>query len=249
MNAIGRFKLSILAILASISWLGHAQAQPLANGYARTSTMMVGHEKKYIPWEQFDGHLVEVEGLAWGGADKGLGEHLRLAQNDEVYLENLNTTNTDLDGRLLNVVGIFRKKHMEKAPPGAQGYGESFGYFSIEVIAVRRIEKVEQYQVLPARHEWIVPGMPAAEVLQKIQSRQWPVYHRSQIVSGAPDTKLHAFQINAARVLDLAERDGKITYVAETQLIRNGTIYPSEKSINLRGFELPPLTAAKSTDK
>lgn len=248
MKAIRRFALKILATLASIALFGNAQAQPLANVSRQESSIMVGYEKKFIPWEQFDGKLVEVEGMAWGGAAKGLGAHLRLAQNDEVYLENLNLTNADLDGRLLNVVGIFRKKRVEKAPPGAQGYGESFDYYTIDVIAVRRIEKVEQYQVLPARGEWIVLGMPAAQALQKVQTRGWPEYHRS-VTAARDGSQSRAFQINAALLLNLTELNGIIIGVSEIHLSNSGTKYPFEKHVALRGFELPPLAAAKSTGK
>lgn len=248
MKATRRFDFSILAILAFISLTGSAHAQPLANGYARTSTVMVGYEKKYIPWEQFDKTLVEVEGVAWGTADKGLGEHLVLTQNDIVYLENIDLLNTDLDGRLLNVVGIFRKKRVEKAPPGAQGYGQSFDYYSIEVIAARKIEKVEQYQVLPARGEWIVPGMLAAEALQKVQARQWPEYHRS-VTAARDDSQSRAFQINAALLLKLTVLNGKLIGVSEIHLSDSGTRYPFEKHVELRGYELPPLAAAKVMSK
>jgi hypothetical protein len=212
----------------------------------QTSRVMDGPGRiRDIPWEQFDNQLVEVEGLAWGAFDKGLGAHLRLAQNDEVYLENIDLTNTDLNGRLLNLVGVFRKKRVEKAPPGAQGYGESFDYYSIDVVAARKIEKVEQYQVLPPRNEWILPGMPVAQILQKLQARNWDL---KDGVAAAPDgSKLHNYQIEGRRFLGFKELNGQIINIWEFQYNQGQPL--QSRTINLRGFELPPLTAAKSMDK
>ncbi len=241
MKATGRFVFSILAILA-ISLASQAQAQPQANGYARTSTIMVGHEKKFIPWDQMNGMLVEVDGLAWGGFEKGLGLHLRLTQDDEVYLENQNLSEADLNGRLLNVVGIFRKKRMEKAPPGAQGTNESFDYYTIEVIAARKIEKVEQYQVLPARGEWIVPGMPIAEALQKVQARKLTTLLTTP-VKARGISSLHSFQVSASRTLSLGEAQGRIVDVWEHPA--NTYQRDDKQGTVLRGYDLSTMKAAE----
>jgi hypothetical protein len=243
MKAIGRFDFSILAILAIISLAGHVHAQPMANGYARTSTVMVGNEKKFIPWDQLDNTLVEVEGLAWGAFDKGLGEHLKLAQNDEVYLENIGLTNTDLNGRLLNVVGTFRKKRVEKAPSGAQGYGESFDYYSIDVIAARKIDKVEQYQVLPPRGEWIIPGMPIAEALQKVQARKLPAFQQTLLKVQA-GSALHPFQVSAKSNLYLGETQGQVASVIE-HLPNDPQQQADDQWLVLRGYDLSTMKAAE----
>lgn len=200
-------------------------------------------QKREISWDQMTDALVEVEGLAWGASDKGLGAHLKLAQNDEVYLENIDLTNTDLNGRLLNVVGTLRKKRMEKAPPGAQGYGHSFDYYTIEVIAARKIEKVDQYQILPPRGEWIVPGMPMAEALKKVQARKIPALQQTLLKAQAGST-LHTFQASAKSNLYLGETQGQVVGVIE-HLPNDPQQQADDQWFMLRGYNVSTLKAAE----
>ncbi len=86
------------------------------------------------------GREVIVEGLAWGYMNKGLSNWVMTGQGQRLYISGIDFE--QLNGRLVRLTGTLRKKRMEAAPPGAQGYGRAFEYFTIEVTSAEVIDQV-----------------------------------------------------------------------------------------------------------
>ena len=209
-------------ILASIS------------SFAQTSTFVEGNVKRTIAWDDLVGSIVEVDGLAWGAFEKGLGPRLVLPHG-KVYLRNFNLDN-ESNGRLLRVAGILRKATVEPARPGEQGYGTRFEYFYIESFAVERIEKIEQDQLLGSKAHWIAPGIASTVADHLIRSRGYQPYGLSLVLpKGAAPPR--SFQISEKQVLVYNELDGFVKSVTIINLNGFGKADDEKKSVP--AFRLP----------
>lgn len=80
-------------------------------------------------------------------AAKGLGQHLILP-NGRVYVRGFKFFDHDANGRLLRIEGVLRKRHVRKAPPGAQGYNADFDYFYVDT-SWQKVDKLTDPQNLP----------------------------------------------------------------------------------------------------
>jgi hypothetical protein len=88
------------------------------------------------------GSEITVEGLAWGYMNKGLSDWLTTGAGMRIYASGVDYE--DLNGRLVRFTGILHKRRMEAAPPGAQGYGQAFDYYEIEVAKAAMIDRVQK---------------------------------------------------------------------------------------------------------
>jgi hypothetical protein len=84
-------------------------------------------------------------------------------------------------------------------------------------------------------------------VLQKVQARRWPAYPLA-VTAARDGSTLHSFRVDEYRVLCFSELKGQVVSVSELRLI-DPRQRADDQFIELRGFELPRLTPAKSTDK
>jgi len=89
------------------------------------------------------GKRIMAEGLAWGEGAKGLGERVVLPTGTPLYFTGAKYRERHRNGRTIRVAGVLTIKKMSKAPPGAQGYGNDFNYYSLEVETIEVIDKVD----------------------------------------------------------------------------------------------------------
>jgi hypothetical protein len=109
--------------------------------FAQHTHQVVDGVKVSKPWGDVVGRRVVVEGLAWGAAEKGLGQRVILAEG-QVYVENVDYLRHKANGRLVRITGTLRKERMKAAAPDAQGYGANFDYFVIETDEWRLVDQV-----------------------------------------------------------------------------------------------------------
>jgi hypothetical protein len=126
-----------------------------ASAAAQSSQIVTGNSKKSILWSAMVGKSVTVEGLAWGGYSKGLGQHLILPYG-RVYIRGFRfakqfskSRKPNFNGRLISIIGILRKGHVKKALPGEQGSGSDFDYFYIDSKSWKIVERLTNPQILP----------------------------------------------------------------------------------------------------
>ena len=120
-------------------------------------------EAKWYPYNrQFDKE-VTLQGVGWGLRAKGLGVRVMTADGISIYFDPKNIEiSKDFErwqGRLIEVTGILRKRMMNAAPKGAQGYGGAFEYLVVEGAKIRGIEKIE-HSIVP-KAEQAGGGQPA----------------------------------------------------------------------------------------
>lgn len=73
--------------------------------------------------------------------NKGLSCWVVTGEGGRLYASGVDFA--ELNGKLVRFTGLLRKKHMGAAPPGAQGYGQGFDYFEIEVSNHEVLESTE----------------------------------------------------------------------------------------------------------
>ena len=211
--------------------------------YGQESSRVTKKGREIISWSDFDGQVVIVDGLAWGTFGKGLGRHLILTSGYKVYLHGDDFDQASLDGCLLRVCGVLQKKRMEKAPPGAQGYGEAFDYYTIDIVSSERIDRVEKDQMLPSPGDWIKPGMTSKAASDLITSYGFPEFD-----SGFPllrdGSTPKAFQTSKNELIIIYESKGKVRTVAKVPM--NELIQGKPEQEQLAAFLLPPRD---TTDK
>ena len=205
------------------------------------STFVEGGTKRTIAWNDMVDRVVDVDGLAWGAMEKGLGAHLVLAngQNGKVYLKGTNLLEADLNGRLVRVTGVFRKARMEAAPKFAQGYSEPFDYFYLDVVQISPVDRLEMDQLLPTENDWVLPGVAAADVERMIQSRglqEYPLALRAS--TDGSTTK--SFLVSDGLVLAYQVLDGRVTSVSKI-LLNEPAARIDDEWVSLNGFKLPPV--------
>jgi hypothetical protein len=100
-------------------------------------------------WRDVIGKNVRVEGIAWDDG-KGPGDCVFL-DGTVVYCQRTDFARSDLDGYLVRVKGVLRRKVIPAAGPMAQGPEKDWVYYQIESPVVQRIERVEWpgLEVLP----------------------------------------------------------------------------------------------------
>ncbi|NND99562.1 MAG: hypothetical protein HKN47_19780, partial [Pirellulaceae bacterium] len=195
-----------------------------------------------VPWNNMVDQVVVVDGLAWGAKHKGLGSHLVLTEG-KVYLRNIDLREYDSNGRLLRITGTLRKAQMAKAPPGVQGYTESFDYFFIDAIDVQRIENVTRDQLLRSPHDWIVPGMQIGQALEMIRARQMQTYGLA--LAAAPDgAKTHCYRVSDDTAVVLHELNQRVQSVAKVE--GSFTTKSDQNWTALPGYKLPDRPPRKS---
>ncbi len=89
------------------------------------------------------GKRIMAEGLAWGEGAKGLGERVVLPTGTPLYFTGSKYREQHRNGRTVRVAGVLTIKKMIKAPRGAQGYGDDFSYYSLEIETIEVIDKVD----------------------------------------------------------------------------------------------------------
>ena len=124
-------------LLGVLGLLGYSSEGSVSNESGNRQTFVD------LGWEQFVGKSVVVEGLAWGVYEKGLGQRV-IVDHGHIYVHGPMLPN----GKLVRVAGMLRRGQMKPAPPGSQGYNESFEYLYIEAAKVKQIDVVELPQLL-----------------------------------------------------------------------------------------------------
>ena len=214
-------------------------AMPMCNAIAQTppfSTFVESGEKRSIDWNDMQGRLVDVDGLAWGAFDKGLGYHLVLP-NGKVYLKDTDLLSSKQNGRLVRVTGVLRKFRVNAAPKDAQGYSQTFEYYALDVVEMTRIEKLELDQLLPTKREWIVPGAAAENVEKMIQDRNFPEYPLALRASTDGSTTKSCL-VSDGIVLVYRVLDGQIASVSKIKL-NDPDKRVDDEWVTLSGFKLP----------
>jgi hypothetical protein len=92
--------------------------------------------------KQLVGVKIAIEGLAWGEGAKGLAEHVLLPSGACVYFPEGAVIKDFSNGRLVRVTGKLEIRQMMKAPPGAQGYSETFDYYVVSDYQITLIKRV-----------------------------------------------------------------------------------------------------------
>ena len=201
------------------------------------STFIERGQKRSVAWNDMVDRVVNVEGLAWGAFEKGLGSHLVLPHG-KVYIKGVDLHKTDLNGRLVHVTGVLKKSRIEAAPVGAQGYSKPFEYFYLDVIDISQTEKIGIDQLLPTKDDWVLPGASAEHVARLIAARKLDKYPIA-ITRSTDGATPHAYKVSEGLVLVYMVLRGKVTTVSNIKYSNAGE--PKEQSTTLRGFKLPPL--------
>lgn len=207
--------------------------------FAQSSIEVKAGVRRVRAWDEMVNTVVEVDGLAWGAASKGLGAHLVLPTG-KVYLRDANLLPHDNNGRLLRVAGVLRKAQTAKAPPGVQGYSESFDYFYIETIEAVRIDKVTSGQLLPSNDEWIVEGLPVEKANEMIRARRLRPYGLS-VASTTEGARPHCYELGNSQVMVFYELKGRILSIAWVQITGRSKRDLVWKPVS--GLRLPPRPA------
>lgn len=204
------------------------------------STFVEGGTKRTIAWNDMVDRVVDVDGLAWGALEKGLGSHLVLAnsQNGKVYLRGADLLEADLNGRLVRVSGVLRKTRVEAAPKFAQGYSKPFEYFYLDVVQISPIDRLELDQLLPTENDWVLPGSAVADVERMIQSRSLEAYTLALRASTDGSTT-KSFLVSDGLVLACRVLDGRVISVSKILLNEPGKM--DDEWVSINGFKLPPV--------
>jgi len=202
------------------------------------STFVERGERRTIAWNDMTGSLVDVDGLAWGALEKGLGSHLVLPRG-KIYLKNTDLLRSDLNGRLVRATGVLRRSRVNAAPKGAQGYGQPFEYYYLDVVHLSRIVKLELDQLLPTKNDWILPGVTAEKAEQMIQDRNLDEYLLAlRAPKDGATTK--SYLVSDGVVLVYRILDGRIASVSKINL-NDPAQKADDEWITLNGFKLPSI--------
>ena len=201
------------------------------------STFMERGQKRTIAWNDMTGRLVDIDGLAWGAFEKGLGSHLVLP-NGKVYLKNADLLNSDQNGRLVRATGVLRKSRVDAAPKSAQGYAQPFEYYSLDVVEIVRIEKLELDQLLPTKNDWILSGSSAENVSLMIQNRKFNEYLLA-LRAATDGSTTKSYLVSDGIVLAYRVLDGRVVSVSKIKLNEPGK--GDDEWITISGFKLPPV--------
>ena len=183
--------------------------------FPQSSTYVDGGIKRTVSWDDLVGKIVTVDGLAWGAYEKGLGQHLVLPHG-RVYIRDVDYLKHDLNGRLLRVSGYLRKSRVEKAPSKAQGYSESFDYFTIETFAAEGIDQIQHDQLLSSPFVWIVMGGKTDQALRSLNRLGYQDAGPLQ-ESLREGLTSHAYRINEKEILSFYAMGGRITSLARVK--------------------------------
>lgn len=223
--------------LAALTWLANSSlvdAQP-------TSRQAANGTIREIPWNDMVDRVVTLDGVPWGVFSKGLGQYVA-SPSQQVYLNSLARKPEEIEGRLVRVTGILRRHHMPAAPPGAQGYGQAFDYYSIDAFSVEVIEKVERDQLLPVTEDWIYVGMDEEKALDLIASRKFPETGLAMEFRPA-DVQPRPFLVEQDLALVLLLREKKVSSLMTVKL---GKSKVEHKSDFVEAYRLAPLTEQDS---
>ena len=233
---MANLKLLLIAILAlpACNVFGQAASKIDAGPH---STFVERGQKRSIAWNDMTGRLVDVDGLAWGAFEKGLGSHLVLPRG-KIYLRNTDLLDSDLNGRLVRVTGILKKSRVDPAPKNAQGYSQSFEYYYLDIVHVSRIEKLELDQLLPTKNDWILPGVTAENAERMIQARKLDEYLLA-LRAPTDGSTTKSYLVSDGLVLVYRVLDGRIASVSKIKLNKPGKI--DDEWISVNGFKLPPV--------
>lgn len=143
---MNRLLTTLLTLVVSACLMQGAQAQ-------WTNSKIINGQKVSKPWADVVGRKVIVEGLAWGALEKGLGQHVVLA-NHSVYVRNIDYLKHKAHGRLVRVIGTLRIGSVSKAPPGTAGFAKDIEYFYLDVDEWEIVDQVSS--------PWMEEVMPAA---------------------------------------------------------------------------------------
>lgn len=90
------------------------------------------------------GRKIVVEGIAGGALEKGLGPYLIFGKM-KLYVRNLDFVKPEpLDKKPLRITGVLRHEHIDKAPPGTQGFAEDLDFYVIEATRCVVLEAAER---------------------------------------------------------------------------------------------------------
>ena len=201
------------------------------------STFVERGQKRTIAWNDMTGSVVDVDGLAWGAFEKGLGSHLVLPRG-KVYLKNTDLLNSDLNGRLVRATGILMKSSVDAAPKGAQGYSQPFEYYYLDVVDISGIAKLELDQLLPTKNDWILPGVRAENAERMIQDRNLKEYLLA-LRAPTDGSTTKSYLVSDGLVLVYRVLDGRIASVSKIKLNKPGKA--DDEWITLNGFKLSPV--------
>lgn len=210
------------------------------NANSQTSTYIEGGRKHTVAWDDMMGSIVEVDGLAWGAFDKGLGPHVVMA-NHKIYLENIDLIEADLNGRLVRITGVLRKSRVDPAPRGAQGYSQPFEYYYLDTVAVNNIDKVKLDQLRPSKDDWIVPGLSADAAAKLIADRNMQAYPLA-LAAEKYGSETHSHLVSDRVVVVYRIINGTVSSVSQINL--NGIGKVDDDWVQLPGFRLPPLATS-----
>lgn len=205
-----------------------------AQGYSQTSTYVDDQGKHTVAWDDMVGSVVQFDGIAWGAYAKGLGAHVVMPR-DKIYVKNVDLVKSDLNGRLVRITGLLKKERMQPAAKGVQGYGQAFDYFTVETVAVERIEKVRLSQVLPSKRDWIVPGMDSKKAFEFITKRNLQPYQLA-LMASQDGSKTHSYLVSEGLVVVFRVFNGKVVSVSSLEL--NGPGKVDDEWVAIPAFEL-----------
>lgn len=218
--------------LAVLMWLASSS---LVNAQ-HASRQSVNDAIREIPWNDMVDQVVTLDGVAWGGFSKGLGQYVA-SPSQQVYLNSLARKPEEIEGRLVRVTGILRRHHMPAAPPGAQGYGQAFDYYSIDAFSVEVIEKLERDQLVPVAEDWIYVGMDAAKALEMMAARKLT---ESPMALAPPrdGSVIHGFHLEGDMSVVFSTLNNQVVSLSTRKHSPRGRKY--DEWAGVRGYRLPP---------
>ncbi len=200
------------------------------------SRQSVNGEIREIPWNDMVDQVVTVDGVPWGWVSKGLGQYVA-SPSQHVYLNSLARKPEEIEGRLMRVTGVLRRHHMPAAPPGAQGYGQAFDYYSIDAFSIEPIEKVERDQMLPVAEDWIYVGMNGVQALDLMRARQLQEAYLAveNPRDGAED---FAYMVGERLAIKFDVLENKVVRMSTVNLHPEGKLF--NEWTDIQGYPLPP---------
>jgi hypothetical protein len=136
--------LATLVLVWQIGVTAETDKARLIKGQSHASLAISGKSK--ISWKDALGHKIAAQGIAWGHAEKGLGDRVIL-DGTTIYV--VGPTPFEKYGRLVEVSGRLDLKQFPGAPATAQGFGpEGVEYYQISDAKWQFVEEVSHPQLV-----------------------------------------------------------------------------------------------------
>jgi len=136
---------AVLVLLGSDRSVGAADKKKweIANGTSLFTHEMPAENSKpdSIAWKDAVGKSIVVQGIAWGGFEKGLGPYV-IMNRSVLYVDSTRYPAVKLQGRPVELKGKLIVRNVPASKPGAQGYRRSLRVFLIQPTEYKILDRI-----------------------------------------------------------------------------------------------------------